>query len=64
MHFNEIIRNELKIQEKSRSILNKMTNTSVTNCPILLNRVQNQILDNGVQYDTKCATLEKLAVEI
>ena len=42
----------------------KITNILLTNCPILVNRVQNQSLDNDVEYDTMCATLGKLAAEI
>ena len=31
---------------------------------LCINRVQNQSLDIGVQYDTKCVKLGKLAAEI
>ena len=64
MYFNENIRNELKNPRKIKGYTYKITNISLTNYPILLNRVYNQSLDNGVQYDTKCATLGKLAAEI
>ena len=49
---------------KNQGVYLQIINISVTNCPIVLNRVQNQSLDNGVSYDTKCAMLGKLAAEI
>ena len=49
--------------KKNQGYTYKIANISVTNCSILQNRIQNSSLDNGVEYDTKCATLGKLAAE-
>ena len=50
--------------KKYQGVYLKITSISVTNCPILLNMTHDQSLYNGVSYDTKCATLGKLAAEI
>ena len=63
MHFNENIRKDLK-SKKNLGYTYKIANISVTNYPILQNMLQNYSLDNGIEYDTKCATLGKLAAEI
>ena len=48
MPFNENNRKELEIQEENKEYTYNITNILVTNCHILLKRIQNQSLYNGV----------------